>query len=374
MNHRNMAVNLPPRHTGAHPTGITGNTGSAMPRTTASGLTVAVGAGGRVTSGSLGASGSLQARTTGTHSSGIASGMASGISTAASASAAAAAAEALSLAVDQVSLDVVADPATLRRSLPDVAAQVLEMCSRTSVDAVGMEKTLTRDPFLSARVVSIANSAMFSPRMPILSVRDAVVRVGLDAVRDVVLMVVSNSTMFRVRGFEIQVDELRRRMLCSASCARLLARAMRAEAEYGFLAGLLHNIGELVLLERCAQDGLILPEQWEDTPEGAIVRDRIEAHHTEVGAALCRAWKLPTGVIDAALYHHDYHAEGKTHLAAHLVAASDELAEYILPGRPAPAAPPHERPATAELKLSAADVKLILEQAKPVAAGLIASR
>jgi HD-like signal output (HDOD) protein len=285
-----------------------------------------------------------------------------------------AAAEGLALAVDRVVDEVVTDPATLRRSLPDVAAEVLEMCSRTSVDAVGMEKTLTRDPFLSARVVSIANSAMFSPRMPILSVRDAVVRVGLDAVRDVVLMVVSNSTMFRVRGFEVQVDGLRRRMLGSAACARLLARAMRAEAEYGFLAGLLHNIGELVLIERCAQDGLVTPAQWDDAPEGAIVRERIHAHHPAAGAALCRAWKLPTGVVDAALYHHDYHADGKAHLAAHLVAAADELVEYVVPGLPIPAIPPHEQPATAELKLAPAEIKLIIEQAKPVAAGLMATR
>jgi HD-like signal output (HDOD) protein len=350
----NMAVNLPPRHTGAHLTGgaTPSASGAAASRTTASGLAVAIP--GRATATGLGAVQSLHARTTSAQT--------------------AAAAESLSRAVDQVGIDVVADPATLRRSLPDVAAQVLEMCSRTSVDAVGMEKTLTRDPFLSARVVSIANSAMFSPRMPILSVRDAVVRVGLDAVRDVVLMVVSNSTMFRVRGFEVQVDGMRRRMLGSAACARLLARAMRAEAEYGFLAGLLHNIGELVLLERCAQDGLVTPEQWDESPEGAVVREGILAHHAQVGAALCRAWKLPTGVSDAALYHHDYHAEGKNHLAAHLVAASDELAEYVLPGRPSPAMPPHELPATAELKLGPAEVKLIIEQARPVAAGLIASR
>jgi HD-like signal output (HDOD) protein len=111
-----------------------------------------------------------------------------------------------------------------------------------------MERTLTRDPFISAQVVSIANSAMFAPRMPILSVRDAVVRIGLDAVRDVVVMVVANSTMFRVRGFERQVDAFRRRMVASASSARFLAKAVRAESEYGFLAGLLHDVGELVLL------------------------------------------------------------------------------------------------------------------------------
>jgi HD-like signal output (HDOD) protein len=288
----------------------------------------------------------------------------------------------LAVRVDHVVDAVVTDRETLRRSLPDVAAQVLELCSRTSVDAVGLEKVLSRDPFLSARVVSIANSAMFSPRMPILSVRDAVVRVGLDAVRDVVLMVVANSTMFQVRGFERQIDEMRGRMLASAACARLLARAVRAEAEYGFLAGLLHNIGELVLLERCAQDGLITPALWESAnhgasngaSDGAIVRERIAAHHGAVGSALCRAWKLPTGVIDAALFHHDYRAGGKTHLAAHLVAAADELVDYVLPGVPPPRSPPQQALAVADLKLGPADVQSIIVEARSVTAGLLASR
>ena len=108
--------------------------------------------------------------------------------------------------------------------------------------------------------------------------RDAVVRIGLDAVRDVVVMVVANSTMFRVRGFERQVDAFRRRMLASASTARFLAKAVRAESEYGFLAGLLHDIGELVLLERCAQEGLITAPTWDDPVEGALVRERMQEH------------------------------------------------------------------------------------------------
>lgn len=276
--------------------------------------------------------------------------------------------------VDHLVDEIVLDHTALRRTLPDVAAEVLEMCGPAGGDATKMERTLTRDPFISAQVVSIANSAMFSPRMPIIGVRDAVVRIGLDAVRDVVVMVVANSTMFRVRGFERQVNTFRRRMLASASAARFLAKAVRAESEYGFLAGLLHDIGELVLLERCAQEGLITPEAWDDPMEGNVVRERIHVHHTAVGSTLCRSWKLPTGVVDAAQFHHDYKSGGKTHLAAHLVAASDVLCDYVLPGVAAPPTPPTEQPVVLELGLSPAQIQSVVEQAKPVAVGLIGVR
>jgi putative nucleotidyltransferase with HDIG domain len=242
-------------------------------------------------------------------------------------------AETALIRIDHYADAIVTDTKALRRSLPDVAAEALALCTSSTTDANAMERTLSRDPFISAQVISIANSAMFAPRMPILGVRDAVVRIGLDAVRDVVLMVVTNSTMYRVRGFEARVDAIRRRTLASAAAARLLAKMLRVESEYGFLAGLLHDVGELVLLERCVQEGMLAPGSLEDPNDGPILRDRLDYHHTRVGGALCRAWKLPPGVIEAAEYHHDYRApDGKSRFAAHLCAAADVIALRVMPG------------------------------------------
>lgn len=275
---------------------------------------------------------------------------------------------------DHLAEEIISDSKALRRTLPDVAADVIELCSRANASAEAMERTLTRDPFISAQVVSVANSAMFAPRMPILGVRDAVVRIGLDAVRDVVLMVVANSTMFRVPGLGAEVEAMRRRMLASASLARLLARAVGAEGEYGFLAGLLHDIGTLVLLERAVSEGLVTPAIWATPSEGDLVRERLHAHHTAAGAAICRSWKLPSGVVDAAHFHHDYRSGGKTHLAAHLVAAADAAADYILPNVKAPAIKAAEQPEIAELALDPATIDTILERARPAALALISAR
>jgi putative nucleotidyltransferase with HDIG domain len=234
--------------------------------------------------------------------------------------------------IDHLADAISSDTKALRRSLPDVASDALALCTGSKADANSMELTLSRDPFISAQVISIANSAMFAPRMPIHGVREAVVRIGLDAVRDVVLMVVTNSTMYRVRGFEARVEQMRRRTLAAAAAARLLAKELRAESEYGFLAGLLHDIGELVLLERCVQEGILVPGMLEDPVDGSALRERLDAHHTRIGGALCRAWKLPPGVVEAAEYHHEYRVEGKTRFPAHLCAAADAIARNVMPG------------------------------------------
>jgi len=176
--------------------------------------------------------------------------------------------------------------------------------------------------------------------------------------------------MYRVPGLTAEVEFMRRRMLAAASVARLIAQALGAESEYGFLAGLLHDIGQLVVLERCAQDGVVTAAIWA-APEGDIVRERIHYHHTSAGAAICRAWKLPSGVVDAAEFHHDYHHDGKTHLAAHLVAAADAVVEYMVPGVSPPTIPVNQQPTILELGLEPAQIDNLVARARPAAAALI---
>jgi putative nucleotidyltransferase with HDIG domain len=177
-----------------------------------------------------------------------------------------------------------------------------------------------------------------------------------------------------VPGLGAEVETMRKRMLASASIARLMARALGAESEYGFLAGLLHDIGTLVLLERAVHEGLVTPAIWSNPIEGELVRERIHAHHTAAGAAICRSWKLPSGVVDAAHFHHDYRSGGKTHLAAHLVAASDVAARYILPDGEPPLCAAPEQPEIAELGLAPSLIENLIERARPAALALISAR
>ena len=151
--------------------------------------------------------------------------------------------------IEEIALRAVTDSKAIQRSLPDVAAHVIELCQLNYTDAARVENAVGKDPFISGQLVSVANSAMFAPRVPIVGVRDAVVRLGLDNVCDIVMMIVSNSTMYRVKGFEAEVERLRKRGLATALAARAMSRLMRSDpADYAFLAGLMHDIGELVLL------------------------------------------------------------------------------------------------------------------------------
>jgi len=239
----------------------------------------------------------------------------------------------LTLAIAEVARELCEDTQAIKRSLPDVAADVMSLCQQSSTDALRIEKSVTRDPFISAQIVSVANSPMFAPRMPIVSVRDAIVRIGLSNVSDIVMMVVTSSTMFRIRGFDEHVSAVTSRFPATALAARLIAATMRLPTESAFTAGLLHDIGDLILLDRCVKTGKVKPEMVQEPIFYSVIMDALYANHAKVGAAVCTVWKLPSSTVEAAAHHHEYKLGGHR-FSANLVAAADTFADTMGIGVP----------------------------------------
>jgi putative nucleotidyltransferase with HDIG domain len=239
----------------------------------------------------------------------------------------------LTQAIAETARDICLDTEAIKRSLPDVAADVMALCQQATADALRIEKSVTRDPFISAQIVSVANSPMFAPRMPIVSVRDAIVRIGLSNVNDIVMMVVTSSTMFRIRGFDEHVTQVTSRFPATALAARLIASALKVPMESAFTAGLLHDIGDLLLLDRCVKTNKVRIEMIREPVFYSVIMDALHANHAKVGAAVCTVWKLPSSTVEAAAHHHQYKLGGH-HFSANLVAAADTFADIMGIGVP----------------------------------------
>jgi len=235
--------------------------------------------------------------------------------------------------IAEAARDLCQDKQAIKRSLPDVAADVMALCQQSTSDALRIEKSVTRDPFISAQIVSVSNSPIFAPRMPIVSVRDAIVRIGLSNVSDIVMMVVTSSTMFRIRGFDEHVTKVTSRFPATALAARLIASTLRVPMEAAFTAGLLHDIGDLILLDRCVKTGKVRPEMVQEPVFYSVIMDALHANHAKVGAAACTVWKLSSSTVEAAAHHHNYKLGGH-HFSANLVAAADAFADAMGIGVP----------------------------------------
>jgi putative nucleotidyltransferase with HDIG domain len=230
--------------------------------------------------------------------------------------------------IADVARQVCRDTQAIKQCLPDVAAEVMALCQQATTDALRVEKSVTRDPFVSARLILVSNSPMFAPRMPIVSVRDAIIRLGLSNVNDIVMMVVTSSTMFRIHGFDEHVTKVTSRFPATALAARLLATVLKLPTEAAFTAGLLHDIGDLILLDRCVKLGKVRAEMLQEPVFQGVIMDTLAAHHAKVGAAACTVWKLPASTVEAAAHHHDYKLGGH-HFSANLVAAADAFTDNM---------------------------------------------
>jgi HD-like signal output (HDOD) protein len=256
-----------------------------------------------------------------------------------------------------------ADARSLRRLLPNVAAEAVQRWESArragEPDPTAIAITLGRDPFLAANVGTIVDAGLFAPRDPGLDARDALVGLGIEVMRDVVLAAVTNELARRSTGFEAKTASLRRHALGCGLAARFLGRALGRPSSDDFVAGLLHDVGELILFQRCAEEGILLPGILEDPEDGPIIKDSLHYAHTAVGAALCRAWGLPETIARAAELHHDYMGPGKSDHLAHLSAAADVVMNHLTERS---SMQPAEHPVLATLNLPPGSVERLVDE------------
>ena len=184
--------------------------------------------------------------------------------------------------------------------LPAASAQVLALCSEESCDARALAQLLERDPALAAHVLRVSNSAAYAPREPIVSLQQAVSRLGMGGVRNIAVAIALQVEVFRVPGRESRIAELWTHSACAGAWAREIARARRRNAEAAFLCGLLHDVGKPALLREVAaiERGLGLHL------EVAALEDCLDELHAELGARMLERWKLPARMVAAARFHH----------------------------------------------------------------------
>jgi putative nucleotidyltransferase with HDIG domain len=177
---------------------------------------------------------------------------------------------------------------------------------------------VSKDPVLAARVLGMANSALYGAMSPLRSVADAVVRLGTRTVRNVVVTV---SMQSQFKSPDVYGDEGGRFMahaVGTAYAAHLVAEKVRGDVEEAFLCGLLHDIGKLVILKTA--------HQHQQTQGGTIRRDDLQAalsrHHALCGALALGFWNLPDEVREIVRCHHAFEEAGVPHRAAICYAAN----------------------------------------------------
>jgi len=185
--------------------------------------------------------------------------------------------------------------------LPQVASQVLALTSQPKVDALQLSNLIHRDPALAGQVLRIANSPAYLPSMPIVSLQQAVARLGMETVTEIVLAASLQSGTFKVPGYEGALKRLWRHGLASGLFAKEIARLLRSNVESAFLCGLLHAVGKPALLQVIAdaQRDLVRETVTRTHVPDDVLRELLAEFHTGVGLRIATSWALPQAVVNA---------------------------------------------------------------------------
>jgi putative nucleotidyltransferase with HDIG domain len=211
--------------------------------------------------------------------------------------------------------------------LPEVAGQVMAATSSENCDARALTELLRRDQALAAHLLRLANSPLYLPRTPIVSLQQAVSRLGLMTIRQIALVISCQSRAFAVKGHEPLVRALFRHSLAAAVFAQEVARIRRLNVEDAFLCGLLHDVGKPVLLQAIVD----LEQQLRGRLSPLQLATLLNELHQQAGESLVRAWKLSPRMAETILFHHrPTEAPEPSAQAAALLSLADDLAHLLV--------------------------------------------
>jgi putative nucleotidyltransferase with HDIG domain len=215
-------------------------------------------------------------------------------------------------------------------ALPSVVLDLISSFGRDDVDVTTLAEKMSRDQALAAKILRLANSSFYGLPAKVRTVKQAIVVLGFDSAR---ALAVASSVIenFGAGAQQIDMADFWRHSIATALGAKNLARRAGLDQDYAFVAGLLHDIGRLVL-------AISFPDEYAQVIEACVRDDTtvseaelrvLGVDHQRAGQLLAETWRFPP-LIQRAIGHHDapsgpdlFDVPGVVHAANALVQALD---------------------------------------------------
>ncbi len=210
--------------------------------------------------------------------------------------------------------------------LPEVANKALLLAQNPDSDASEMAKLIQSDQSLAGHMMRIANSVAYTPLGNLVSLQQAIARLGMGVISEIALSTSIGAKFFDTPGFENYVSKIWHHALGSALWAKEIARHCRSNVEVAFLAGLLHSMGRPAILQVILD--LSKKQQIPLSKEDVI---QLEYKYCQqVTTMVINAWKMPTLVVEAVSFYDDYSNTPSAGNQAALVNAGVQFSTHLL--------------------------------------------
>jgi HD-like signal output (HDOD) protein len=252
--------------------------------------------------------------------------------------------------------------------LPSIALQLMELTRRPNVRSTEVRQLLERDSLLAARVLQLAQSALYSRGAPVRSLDEAISLLGLRTLGELFVQTVLSTRVFRVNGYEGPMAQLMRHSTVTAHVARLACRMTSIPDEYAFMCGLLHDVGMaagLLIFAGPSQPGARKPGA---PPPFEEVAYALEVVHEEAAAILAEAWRLHPEIRLVLSVHHRLQQGQHVHPLAAVVCVSDWAAAEAGAGIGGEADAARAELAASHLGFARPALQALVERARGIAA------
>ncbi len=194
-------------------------------------------------------------------------------------------------------------------TLPEITTRILEVIDNPNATADELEQLVSGDPVLSAKVLKVVNSSFYGMPASVSSIKQAIVLLGVGGLKNIALAA-SLARLFGGMPSQNDFDPQGpwQHSAAVGAAAKLICNHVGGNGEEMFLAGLLHDVGTVIVLQALRQQFNELVARRAanpDEPYDVAERETLGATHEEFGIALCRSWNFPASIQAAVEFHHN---------------------------------------------------------------------
>lgn len=210
--------------------------------------------------------------------------------------------------------------------LPEVAGKVVRLTQDPDSEASDLAQLIQSDQTLAGHVMRVANSAAYSPNSSMVSLQQAITRLGMKLIAEIALSASINTQLFNTPGFEQHIAYEIKYSLATGLWAKEVARACRKNVEAAFLAGLLHDIGRPVAI----QSTLEIAEKIGSKPTKEEILQLEGKFQHQIGVRVVEKWEMPESVCQSVQFFHDYTKKHNVQMQTMIVVAGAQIASHFM--------------------------------------------
>ncbi len=203
-------------------------------------------------------------------------------------------------------------------SLPAVVMELLSAIDQEDVDIAVLAKKVSHDQALTAKTLRLANSSLYGLQAKVTTIQQAITFLGFQTTRNLITAAAVTGCFAHGQCAGFDERAFWRHSIATAACCKMIARRVHFSQDIAFTAGLLHDIGRLVLVSTFAADYQRVLDYRRAHDVSVLEAERavMGVDHVMAGMALAEHWNFSETMQSAIAYHHDPAQEGAGVLAA----------------------------------------------------------